>query len=209
MARKPVEERTKPGPRLPMWSAIRSKYKEIGSYKPDITGSIKSYDADVAKAADLADSKKQLTPQVFDLWSKDNEAMGKQIGEDLTEVDALHDKFILDFQKMKGDMEAKPDRTVDLLDNFDDRAESFIKARKALWDAVVKLDAAHLASQRKIIKTVRDSLAKIDKEQEARLVECDKLEASIRKTVSEYQKKAAGVGKNDLVDALDNFMAGF
>ena len=70
-------------------------------------------------------------------------------------------------------------------------------------------DAAHLASQRKIIKTVRDSLAKIDKEQEARLVECDKLEASIRKTVSEYQKKAAGVGKNDLVDALDNFMAGF
>lgn len=144
MARKPVEERTKPGPRLPMWSAIRSKYKEIGSYKPDITGSIKSYDADVAKAADLADSKKQLTPQVFDLWSKDNEAMGKQIGEDLTEVDALHDKFILDFQKMKGEMEAKPGRTVDLLDNFDDRAESFIKARKALWDAVVKLDAAQI-----------------------------------------------------------------
>ena len=108
-----------------MWSAIRSRYKEIASYKPDITGSIKSYDADVAKAADLADSKKQLTPQVFDLWSKDNEAMGKQIGEDLTEVDALHDKFILDFQKMKGDMEAKPDRTVDLLDNFDDRAEIF------------------------------------------------------------------------------------
>ena len=103
MARKPLEERTKPGPRLPMWSAIRSKYKEIASYKPDITGSIKSYDADVAKAADLADSKKQLTPQVFDLWSKDNEAMGKQIGEDLTEVDALHDKFILDFQKMKSE----------------------------------------------------------------------------------------------------------
>ena len=30
---------------------------------------------------------------------KDNEAMGKQIGEDLTKVDALHDKFILDFKR--------------------------------------------------------------------------------------------------------------
>jgi hypothetical protein len=209
MARKTVEDRTKSGPRLPMWSAIRSKYKEIAGYKPDITGSVKSYDADVAKAADLADTKKQLTPQVFDEWSKDNEAMGKQISEHLNEVDALHDKFILDFQKMTNEMKAKPDRTVDLLDDFDNRAESFVKARKALWDAVVKLDTEHLASQKKLIKKIRDSLAKVDKEQEAKLVDCDKLEASIRKTVSEYQKKAAGGGNDNLVDALDNFMAGF
>ncbi len=209
MARKTAEDRAKSGPRLPIWSAIRSKYKEIAGYKPDITGSVKSYDADVAKAADLADTKKQLTPQVFDLWSTDNEAMGKQITDHLNEVDALHDKFILDFQKMTADLKAKPDRTVDLLDDFDNRAESFVKARKALWDAVAKLDATHLASQKKIIKGVRDTFAKVEKEQEARLVECDKLEVSIRKTVSEYQKKAAGAGKDDLVDALDNFMAGF
>jgi len=209
MARKTAEERAKSGPRLPMWSAIKSKYKEVAGYKPDITGSVKNYDADVAKAADLADTKKQLTPQVVDVWSKDNDAMAKQIGDHLTEVDALHDKLGVDFQKLAADLKAKPDRTIDLLDDFDNRAESFVKARKALWDAIVKLDATHLASQRKTLKSVRDNLAKVDKEQEARLLECDKLEASIRKTVSEYQKKAAGAGNDDLVDALDNFMAGF
>ena len=209
MARKTAEDRAKSGPRLQMWAAIRGKYKDIGNYKPDITGSVKTYDTGLAKAVDLADTKKQLTPQVFDTWAKDNEAMGKQIGNHLTEVEALHDKFVLDFRKMTDALKAKPDRTVDLLDDFDNRSDSFVKARKALWDAVVKLDAAHLASQKTIIKKVRDTLAKLDKEQEAHLVECDKLEASIRKAVSDYQKKSAGAGNDALVDALDNFMAGF
>jgi hypothetical protein len=209
MARKTAEDRAKSGPRSPTWSGIRSKYKEIAGYKPDITGSVKSYDTGLTKAVDLADTKKQLTPQVFDAWAKDNEAMGKQIGEHLTEVESLHDKFVLDFRKMTDTMKAKPDRTVDLLDDFDNRTESFVKARKSLWDAVAKLDAAHLASQKAIIKKVRDTLAKLDKEQEAHLVECDKLEASIRKSVSDYQKKAASAGNDALVDALDNFMAGF
>ena len=51
-----------------MWSAIRSKYKEIekqpAGHRP---GSMKSYDADVRrKAATWRTAKERLGPQVFD-----------------------------------------------------------------------------------------------------------------------------------------------
>lgn len=204
---KTVEDRTKFPPRAPMWASIRGKYKDVA--KPDISGNVKTYDTDVAKAADLAKTKKELVPDSLNVWASDNEAKGKEINSHLTEVESLHDKFLVDYDKMQSDIKAKPDRTIDILDAFDRRIKSFITARKALWDAVVKLDQAHLAQQKQMVKKLREAVAKFDKDQAALLTNCDKLEGSIRKAVSDFQKKAAAAGNDDLVDALDNFMAGF
>jgi hypothetical protein len=74
-----------------MWASIKGKYKDVA--KPDISGNVKTYDTDVAKAADLAKTKKELVPDSFNVWASDNEAKGKEINSHLTEVESLHDKF--------------------------------------------------------------------------------------------------------------------
>jgi hypothetical protein len=210
MARESLADRVKNGALTPRWKQVLAKNKDVSSLKGDIDGPVGDYDKNLKAAADAdADLRTAWLDMVaaFDASAKGEskafEVHGKALDKLRKDATAIWQKLAAEADKVaKTDVAAALDvvsKVVDDDDNFVQQAnelnQAMIDARKARDDAEEKAYGA----ARKAADAIQAQKKKLEDD-------CNKLDDTLRKTITDMQKQAIKANQDKLADALAGFL---
>jgi chromosome segregation ATPase len=210
MARENLADRIKNGPLTPRWKQVVAKNKGIDDLKGDIDGPVGDYDANLKAGADV-------DGDLVKAW----EAMTSAIGAGLTTANKALDEHRKALDKLGKDQNARWAKTstdanklsqtdvaaaldvvsklVDDNDNFAQQAnelhKAMVDAREALDDAIEKA----YANARKAVDGIQAQKKKLEDD-------CNKLDDTLHKTITDIQKQAIKANQDKVADALAGFL---
>jgi len=210
MARESLADRIKNGPLTPRWKQVVAKNKGIDDLKGDIDGPVGDYDKNLKAAADANDDLRKAGLDMIAAFTSSLSAAAKAVGEHQKAFDKLSKeenarwaKTSTDANKIiNTDMPAALDvvsKLVDDNDNFVQQANEMFKgmidARQTADDALEKAYGA----ARKEVDGFQAQKKKLEDD-------CNKLDDTLRKTITDMQKQAIKANQDKLADALGGFL---
>ncbi len=210
MARESLAERIKNGPLTPRWKQVLAKNKEIDQLKGDIDGPVGDYDKNLKAAADAGDDMHKAWQAMLGAFNAGIKAEDKAFDE--------HDKAFVKLKKDESarwaksaaealklantDVAAALDVISKLVDDNDNFIEQADELNKAMIDARQAQDTALEKAYGDARKAVDDIQAQKKKPED----DCNKLDDTLRKTITDMQKQAIKASQDKVADALAGFL---
>jgi hypothetical protein len=210
MAKESLADRIKNGPLTPRWKQVAAKNKGIDDLKGDIDGPVGDYDKNLKAGADANDGLHQswndMTSAIVAAMSTANKVLdehAKALEKLKKDEAAKWAKSAADASKLAGtDVPAALDvvsKLVDDSDNFVQQANEMFKAmiaaRQGADDGLEK--AYGVAS--KAVDAAQAQKKKLEDD-------CNKLDDTLRKTITDMQKQAIKANQDKVADALGGFL---
>ena len=210
MARESLVDRIKTGPLTPKWKQLVAKNKDIASLKGDVDGTLGDYDKDLKSAADADADMRKAWSALMSAFTAAVSKRDKDFGDHVKTLEKVKkdasdqmNKAATQGMKLAAtDIPAAMDqvsKVIDASDNFtqltnqlqkdmsDSRQEWIDALEKAYTDASKAVDAA------------KDQKKKLEDD-------CNKLDDTVRKTITDMQKQAIKDKKDKLSDVLEGFL---
>jgi hypothetical protein len=210
MARESLADRIKNGPLTPQWKQVAAKNKDIGNLKGDIDGPVGDYDKNLKAAADANDDLHKVGLAMAAAFASSMSAAGKALGEHQKALDKLGKDESARWAKttaeankiINTDMPAALDIVSKLIDDNDNYIQQANEMFKAMIDARQSADDAlekAYGAARKDVDGIQAQKKKLEDD-------CNKLDDTLRKTITDMQKQAIKGNQDKLADALGGFL---
>ncbi len=210
MARENLADRVKNGPLTPRWKQVVAKNKGIDDLKGDIDGPVGDYDKNLKAATDADGDLAKAWDAMVTAFATCQKTEVKAFDE--------HEKA---FDKLKKDQSAlwtkaaaeatKLSRTdvpaaLDVASKLVDDSDNFIQQANEMYKAMI--DARQTADDtfEKAYGDARKAVDAIQAQKKKLEDDCNKLDDTLRKTITDMQKQAIKASQDKVADALAGFL---
>ena len=210
MAKASLEVRLKAGPWTPLWKPVVAKNKDIGDLKGDVDKLLADYDKTLKDGSDAGD-------MIIAAWGDMAKAISEAVKTEAKDYDA-RDKLLEKLRKDSVEMgvkivaEANKIRATDAttaindVSKFVDEEDNYVQQANDIFKSMIDIRQTYLDAIRKSYGEAQKILDKSQSDRKSAEAQCDKLDDSVRKTITDMQKQAIKTKKDKLVTAMEGFI---
>jgi chromosome segregation ATPase len=210
MGKESLADRIKNGPLTPRWKQVVAKNKEISDLKGDIDGPVADYDKNLKQASDAND-------KLTDAWNGVSGAITTAIAEKNKTLDA-HDKAL---QKLRKDADGTWTRltvqanklhhtdvagALDVVSKLADSNDNYIQQANEMSKDIIDAWQTFDDSFNKAYGDARKTVDGLEADKKKLEDDCNKLDDTIEKTITDMQKQAIRSKQDKVADALGGFL---
>ena len=211
MARESLADRIKNGPLTPRWKQIVAKNKGIDDLKGDIDGPVGDYDKNLKAATDADDDLSKAWQAMVAAFAAGMTAVDKGISDHEKALDKLGNEHVALWKTtstqanklfLSNDVPGALDVVSKLVDDNDNYIQQVNELHKALIDGRRTKDDAFekaYADARKAADAIQAQKKKLEDD-------CNKLDDTLRRTITDMQKQAIRASQDKVADALGGFL---
>ena len=210
MARENLADRVKNGPLTPRWKQVVAKNKGIDDLKGDIDGPVGDYDKNLKAATDTDDDLYKAGSAMVAAFAAAMSAGSKALGEHQKALDKLTKDQSARWTKTRDDankiINTNMPAALDIVSKLIDDNDNFVQQANEMFKAMIDARQAADDALEKAYGAARKEVDGIQAQKKKLEDDCNKLDDTLRKTITDMQKQAIKASQDKVADALGGFL---
>jgi hypothetical protein len=210
MARESLDDRMKNGALAPRWKQLVARNKEINDLKGDVDGPMADYDKNLKSAADLDSQMHGAYAALALTAGKANAERAKAVDAHQKALEKLNKDTHDGWNKLGGqaDKLAKTDvgAALDIVSKLVDGNDNYVQQANEIRDGIGEAWDDYDDALQSAYDDARKDVDGLQAQRKKLEDDCNRLDDTIGKTITDMQKQAIKANQDKLADALAGFL---